>query len=141
MARHPSRDDRRRGRHSYAHWGAIAGADFFTTEVWTWRGLVTYYTVFVIDLTSRRVHTVGSTPYPNELFMGSSPSPADRRGHRPLDHTILSCDRDRKWSEDVRRCLGEAETLVLQMPVRARNANAHAVSASSDPSRRNVSTG
>ena len=25
-----------------AHWGGIAGADFFTTEVWTWRGLVTY---------------------------------------------------------------------------------------------------
>ena len=22
-----------------AHWGAIAGADFFTTEVWTWQGL------------------------------------------------------------------------------------------------------
>ena len=36
-----------------AHCGAIAGADFFTTEVWTWRGLVTYYTVFVIDLASR----------------------------------------------------------------------------------------
>jgi transposase InsO family protein len=33
-----------------AHSGAIAGADFFTTEVWTWRGLVTYYTLFVIDL-------------------------------------------------------------------------------------------
>ena len=26
-----------------AHWGVIAGADFFTTEVWTWRGLVTYF--------------------------------------------------------------------------------------------------
>jgi hypothetical protein len=36
-----------------AHWGAIAGVDFFTTEVRTWRGLVTFYTVFVIDLTSR----------------------------------------------------------------------------------------
>jgi hypothetical protein len=24
-----------------AHWGVIAGADCFTTEVWTWRGLVT----------------------------------------------------------------------------------------------------
>jgi len=24
-----------------AHWGDIAGADFFTTEVWTARGLVT----------------------------------------------------------------------------------------------------
>ena len=47
-----------------AHWGAIAGADFFTTEVWTWRGLVTYYTVFVIDLASRRVQILGSTPHP-----------------------------------------------------------------------------
>jgi putative transposase len=28
-----------------AHWGVIAGADFFTTEVWTWRGSVMYYTV------------------------------------------------------------------------------------------------
>ena len=52
-----------------AHWGAIAGADFFTTEVWTWRGLVTYYTVFVIDLASRRVQIVGSTPHPHEVFM------------------------------------------------------------------------
>jgi putative transposase len=33
-----------------AHWGTIAAADFFTTEVWTLRGLVTYYTLFVIDL-------------------------------------------------------------------------------------------
>ena len=38
-----------------AHWSAIARADFFTTEVWTWRSLVMYYTVFVIDLASRRV--------------------------------------------------------------------------------------
>jgi plasmid stabilization system protein ParE len=55
LGQHPyagrRRDDLRPGK---AHWGAIAGADFFTTEVWTWRGLVTYYTVFVIDLASRR---------------------------------------------------------------------------------------
>jgi helix-turn-helix protein len=52
-----------------AHWGAIAGADFFTTEVWTWRGLVTFYTMFVIDLGARRVQIVGSTPHPDERFM------------------------------------------------------------------------
>jgi hypothetical protein len=34
-----------------AHWGAIAGADFFTTDAWTWRGVVTYDTVLVIDVT------------------------------------------------------------------------------------------
>jgi putative transposase len=55
-----------------AHWGAIAGADFFTTEVWTPRGLVTYYTLFVIDLRSRRVHVVGSTPNPDAAFMAQA---------------------------------------------------------------------
>jgi hypothetical protein len=52
-----------------AHWGRIAGADFFTTEVWTCQGLVTYYTVFIIDLASRRVQILGSTPHPEALFM------------------------------------------------------------------------
>jgi hypothetical protein len=44
-----------------AHWRAIVAADFFATEVWTTRGLVTFYTVFVIELHSRRVQIVGST--------------------------------------------------------------------------------
>ena len=110
-----------------AHWGAIAGADFFTTEVWTWRGLVTYYTVFVIDLASRGVQIVGSTPYPDALFM--------RQVSRTLtaadigllrDHTVLICDRDRTWSEDVRRVLGDAGIRVVLTPVRAPNANAYA---------------
>ena len=52
-----------------AHWGAIAGADFFTTEVWTAKGLVTFYTLFIIDLASRRVRILGSTPRPDGLFM------------------------------------------------------------------------
>ena len=56
-----------------AHWGVIAGADFFTTEVWTWRGLVTYYTVFVIDLASRRVHMLGSTPHPTSCLWAKWP--------------------------------------------------------------------
>ncbi len=63
-----------------AHWGAIAGADFFTTEVWTWRGLVTYYTVFVIDLASRRVQIVGSTPHPDDGVHAASRAHADGRG-------------------------------------------------------------
>ncbi len=52
-----------------AHWQALVAADFFTTEVWTLRGLVTYYTVFVIELHSRRVHVLGSTTHPDEAFV------------------------------------------------------------------------
>jgi putative transposase len=110
-----------------AHWGAIAGADFFTTEVWTWRGLVTYYTVFVIDLASRRVHIVGSTPHPNEVFMRQVTRALTAADDGWLvDHRVLICDRDAKWSAVVRARLGEAGIRVVQTPYQAPNANAYA---------------
>jgi hypothetical protein len=37
------------------HWRVIAATDFFTVEVVTWRGLVRYMVLFVIDLQTRRV--------------------------------------------------------------------------------------
>jgi hypothetical protein len=52
-----------------AHWPALVAADFFTREVWTGRGLVTYYTIFVIELQSRRVRVGGATGYPDEAFV------------------------------------------------------------------------
>jgi putative transposase len=110
-----------------AHWGAIAGADFFTTEVWTWRGLVTYYTVFVIDLASRRVHIVGSTPHPNDLFMRQVARTLTAADDGLLvGHRVLICDRDVKWSAPVRERLGEAGLRVVQTPYQAPNANAYA---------------
>ena len=48
-----------------ARWGAIAATDFFTVEVATWRGLVRYFVLFVIDLKSRRVEIAGITAAPN----------------------------------------------------------------------------
>src|SRR5947209_10543915 len=103
-----------------AHWGAIAGADFFTTEVWTWRGLVTYYTIFVIDLASRRVQIVGSTPHPHDVFMrqvARTLTAADDGGL--VGHGVLICDRDAKWSAPVRARLREAGIRVVQTPYQA----------------------
>jgi hypothetical protein len=68
-ASHQRRRVRRHGRHSCGRIGGIAATDFFTTEVWTWHGLVTFYTVFVIDLASGRVCFLGTTPHPDEAFM------------------------------------------------------------------------
>jgi putative transposase len=107
-----------------AHWGAIAGANFFTTDVWTWRGLVTFYTVFVIDLASRRVQIVGSTPHPRDLFMRQLGRTLTGTDGLLSDHRVLICDRDRKWSRDVRRLLGDAGVHVVQTPFQAPNANA-----------------
>ena len=107
-----------------AHLGEIAAADFFTTEVWTWRGLVTFYTVFVIDLASRRIQILGSTPYPDERFrcqIVRNVTGADADGYR-----VLICDRDTKWSEAARARLHDAGIRVVQTPYRAQNANAFA---------------
>src|SRR5262249_11811825 len=109
------------------HWDAIAAADFFTTEVWTARGLVTYYTLFVIELASRRVHLMGSTPHPDDALVvqvARTLTHADDgtlRGHR-----ILICDRDTKWSEAFRRTLAVAGIRVVQTPYHTPNCNAHA---------------
>ena len=110
-----------------AHWGVIAGADFFTTEVWTWEGLVTYYTVFVIDLASRRVQILGSTPHPEAVFMQQIVRTLTMAEPGAVGAgQVLICDRDRKWSHDVRRRLLCAGIRVVLIPERAPNANAYA---------------
>src|ERR1035441_9881442 len=52
-----------------AHLAVLAGTDFFTAEVLTLRGLVTYYVLFFIHLESRKVDIAGITVHPNERWM------------------------------------------------------------------------
>ena len=69
-----------------AHWPALVAADFFATEVWTARGLVTYYTAFVIELQTRRVarsiqHRIQTAP--------SSSKPSAVSSVRPMMRILL----------------------------------------------------
>ena len=47
----------------------LAGTDFFTVEVLTSRGLITYYILFFIEIGSRRVSLGGITRYPDSCWM------------------------------------------------------------------------
>src|SRR5260370_8123241 len=51
------------------HLALLVGTDFFTMEVLTLRGLVTYYVLFFIHLESRRVDIAGITVHPDERWM------------------------------------------------------------------------
>jgi putative transposase len=51
------------------HLALLAGTDFFTAEVLTLRGLMTYYVLFFIHLESRRVDIAGIAIHPNEPWM------------------------------------------------------------------------
>ncbi len=52
-----------------SHMAVLAGTDFFTVEVLTWRGLATYYILFFIHLESRRVSLAGLTKHPTAEWM------------------------------------------------------------------------
>ncbi len=81
-----------------------------------------YSTVFVIDLASRRVQILGSTPHPEAIFMEQVVRTlAMAEAGVPA---IVICDRDR--SGDVRRRLREAGIRLVLTPERAPNANAYA---------------
>ncbi|MEP7309200.1 MAG: hypothetical protein ABJA98_27165 [Acidobacteriota bacterium] len=88
-------------------------------------GLVTYYTVFVVDLASRRVRILGSTPHPEALFMQQIVRTLTMGEAGGVDTpAVVICDRDRKWNRDVRRGLQEAGSRVVLIPERAPNAKA-----------------
>ena len=52
-----------------SHMAVLAGIDFFTVEVLTWRGLVTYYVLFFIHLESQPVSLAGITRHPDQAWM------------------------------------------------------------------------
>ena len=45
------------------HKDVITACDFFTTEVFTASGLVTFYVLFFIQIGSRKVYIAGITPH------------------------------------------------------------------------------
>ena len=52
-----------------AHWDTLFAVDFTTIEVWSPRGLVTFYVMVVMELKTRRVEIAGVTPNPHADWM------------------------------------------------------------------------
>jgi len=110
-----------------SHADVIAAADFFTTEVWTARGLVTHYTLFVIDVATRAVHIAGVTPNPDAAFIAQVARNLTDcvdgflRGKR-----FLILDRDTKFTAQFRSTLRDAGVEVVHACFQAPNMNAFA---------------
>jgi hypothetical protein len=85
------------------HLALLAGADFFTAEVLTLRGLVTYYVLFFIHLESRRVDIAGITVHPDEPWMKQLARNVTMEGCGALrDCRYLLHDRDTKYTQSFR---------------------------------------
>jgi putative transposase len=107
------------------HQNVIAACDFFTTEVITPAGLVTYYVLFFIHHSSRKVHIAGITPHPNEEWMKQI-----ARNVTMADYGFLSnCkylihDRDSKFCKSFCGIILSGGVKPQKLPPRSPNLNA-----------------
>jgi putative transposase len=109
------------------HLALLAGTDFFTAEVLTLRGLVTYYVLFFIHLESRRVDIAGIIVHPDEAWMKQIARNATMEDCGALgDCRYLLHDRDTKFTQSFRAIVASARIKLLALPARSPNLNAHA---------------
>ena len=110
-----------------AHWNVLAASDFFTVEVWSWSGLVTYYVLFVMELATRRVCIAGITKHPDTPWMlQMARQLTDGIDGILLDKRYIILDRDTKYCQAFRDFLKREGIAVIRLPPRSPNLNAHA---------------
>jgi putative transposase len=110
-----------------AHWKVLAASDFLTAEVWTAKGLVTHYLLFVISLTDRVVNIAGITTRPDESWMLQiGRNVTDSQAGALQGKRYLIIDRDTKYSDQFRRLIGNSGTQVIRLPPMSPNLNAYA---------------
>jgi transposase InsO family protein len=109
------------------HLALLVGTDFFTAEVLTLRGLVTYYVLFFIHLESRRVDIAGITVHPDERWMQQIARNVTMEGCGALrDCRYLLHDRDTKYTQSFRAIIASGRVEPLVLPACSPNLNAYA---------------
>ncbi len=94
--------------------------------VWTRDGLVTFYLLFAIELSARRVHFAGITIHPDEAWMkqvARNLTAAD--DGFPCGKRYLLMDRDNKFGAAFRQILSDAGTEPVRLPARSPDLNVH----------------
>jgi len=110
-----------------SHLAVLAGIDFFTVEVLTWRGLVTYYVLFFIHLESRRVGLAGITRHPDQAWMQQMARNATGESWGFLDQRrYVLHDRDTKFCSVFRATLTAGGIKPIQLPARSPHLNSYA---------------
>jgi hypothetical protein len=105
----------------------LVATDFFTAEVWTLGGLVTYYVLFFIHLDSRKIRIAGVTPHPNEQWMIQIARniTMEEWGFLAPGQYLIH-DRDGTYCPAFQRILDAAGVTRVPLPPRSPNLNAYA---------------
>jgi putative transposase len=109
------------------HMEVLVATDFFTAEVWTLGGLVTYYVLFFVHLGSRKVYVAGMTPHPNETWMMQMARnlTMEEWGFLSPGHYLIH-DRDGKYCPAFQQTIDAAGITRVPLPPQSPNLNAYA---------------
>jgi len=109
-----------------SHLAVLAGTDFFSVEVLTHRGLLTFYVLFFIHLARRKVEVAGITVHPNEQWMQQVARNVtmERWGFLGNCRYLLH-DRDAKYTESFRAIIKAGGVEPVALPPRSPNLNAY----------------
>jgi len=109
-----------------SHLEVLAAVDFFTAEVWTAGGLVTYHVLVFMRIAPRQIWIAGFTPWPDVGWMKQM-----ARNMTIAEEGFLSgCryllhDRDAKFCAAFDEVLRSARIQPILLPPRSPNLNAH----------------
>ena len=110
-----------------SHWDQLSAIDFTTVEVWTSKGLVTYYLLFAMRLATRKVQFLGSTTNPGgpwmEQMARNLTDAFDGFLREPIRYVLM--DRDTKFTATFQEILRSAVLKPVLLPPRSPNCNAY----------------
>jgi putative transposase len=109
------------------HLDVLVATDFFTAEVWTLGGLVTYYVLCFIHLGSRKVQIAGMTRHPHEAWMMQIARnlTMEQWGFLSPGQYLIH-DRGRKYCPAFQQIIDTAGVKRVPLPARSPHLNAYA---------------
>jgi transposase InsO family protein len=109
------------------HLAVLAGTDFFSVQVLTPRGVVTYDVLFFIHVESRTVEIAGITVHPHERWMQQIARNVTMEEWGVLHNCrYLIRDRDTKYSQSFRAIIELGQVKTIRLPAHSPHLNAYA---------------
>ena len=108
------------------HKDVLWATDFFTCEVWTKGGLITFYVLFFIHIKTRRVVIGGVSENPDGAWVTQITRGITEFDQPMSEALYLIHDRDPKYSKSFSNLLKASGIKPLKLPARSPNLNAFA---------------
>ena len=107
-----------------AHWEVLGAVDFTTIDVWTRGGLLTFYILVVMRLSTRRIEIAGVTPHPDSAWVQQvARNVTDCYDGFLRETRYVLVDRDNKFLP-LRGVLEGTSTNAVLLPPKSPNLNA-----------------